>query len=51
MEYRKLADSDLEVSAITFGAWAVGGWMWGKADRHDAVEAIIASYDVGGNFY
>lgn len=47
MEYRKLADSDLEVSAITFGAWAVGGWMWGKADRHDAVEAIIASYDVG----
>jgi len=47
MEYRKLANSDLYVSAITFGAWAVGGWMWGKANRHDAVEAILASYDVG----
>ncbi|MBL7871528.1 MAG: aldo/keto reductase [Cyclobacteriaceae bacterium] len=47
MEYRKLANSDLEVSVITFGAWAAGGWMWGKTDRNDAIEAIRASYDVG----
>lgn len=47
MEYRKLGNSDLEVSAITFGAWAAGGWMWGSTDRNDAVEAIRASYDVG----
>ncbi|MCI3936111.1 aldo/keto reductase [Chryseobacterium aahli] len=47
MEYRKLGNSDLEVSAITFGAWAAGGWMWGSTDRNEAIEAIKASYDVG----
>lgn len=47
MEYRKLGNSDLQVSAITFGAWAAGGWMWGSTDRKEAVEAIRASYDVG----
>lgn len=47
MEYRHLSDTDLQVSAITFGAWAAGGWMWGKTDRNDAIEAIRASYDVG----
>lgn len=47
MEYRKLGDSNLQVSVITFGAWAAGGWMWGSTDRNDAVEAIRASYDVG----
>lgn len=47
MEYRKLGNSDLEVSVITFGAWAVGGWMWGGTERKDAVEAIKAGYDLG----
>ncbi len=47
MEYRTLGKSDLKVSAITFGAWAAGGWMWGKTERKDAVEAIRASYDAG----
>lgn len=47
MQFRKLGTSDLEVSVITFGAWAAGGWMWGKTNRKDAVEAIRASYDVG----
>ncbi len=47
MEYRKLGHSDLEISAITFGAWAAGGWMWGSTDRNDAIDAIKASYDVG----
>lgn len=47
MEYRSLNDSILKLSAITFGAWAAGGWMWGKTDRNDAIEAIRASYDEG----
>ena len=47
MEYRQLANTDLKVSAITFGAWAIGGWMWGGADRNDALEAIQASYEHG----
>ena len=47
MEYRKIADSDLSVSVVTFGAWAAGGWMWGGTERKDAVQAIRASYDLG----
>lgn len=47
MEFRKLGHSDLKLSAITFGAWAAGGWMWGSSDRNDAVRAIQASYDEG----
>ncbi|PIB35301.1 aldo/keto reductase [Reichenbachiella sp. 5M10] len=47
MEYRKLGESDLEVSAITFGAWAAGGWMWGQTERSEAVAAIRAAYDHG----
>ena len=47
MEYRQLGESDVKASAITFGAWAIGGWMWGGADRKDAIEAIKASYDHG----
>lgn len=47
MQYRKLANSDLNISVITFGAWAAGGWMWGGTERSEAVKAIQASYDVG----
>lgn len=47
MEYRQLGQSDLQVSAITFGAWAIGGWMWGGAERKDAIAAIRASIEEG----
>ncbi|MBD3637517.1 MAG: aldo/keto reductase [Crocinitomicaceae bacterium] len=47
MNYVKLGSTDLELSEITFGAWAIGGWMWGGADHKDAVEAIIEGYNEG----
>src|SRR6185312_4480459 len=47
MEYRELGESGLSASVITFGAWAIGGWMWGGTERKDAVEAIRASIDEG----
>lgn len=47
MEYRKLGHSDLEVSVVTFGAWAAGGWMWGGTERSEAVKAIQAGFDLG----
>jgi aryl-alcohol dehydrogenase-like predicted oxidoreductase len=40
MEIRKLGESDLEISAIAFGAWAIGGWMWGGSDTKDAIKAV-----------
>jgi aryl-alcohol dehydrogenase-like predicted oxidoreductase len=47
MEYRKLGQSDLNLSVVTFGAWAAGGWMWGGTERSEAVKAIQAGFDYG----
>jgi len=47
MEYRQLGESGVSASVITFGAWAIGGWMWGGSERSDAVAAIRASYEEG----
>jgi len=47
MKYNQLGDSQVKVSAITFGAWAIGGWMWGGSDKKDAVDAIHAAIDLG----
>ena len=47
MNYRKLGNSALELSEITFGAWAAGGWMWGGTERKGAIDAIKASYELG----
>jgi aryl-alcohol dehydrogenase-like predicted oxidoreductase len=47
MEYRQLGTSSVKASVITFGAWAIGGWMWGGADRKEAIAAIQAAYDNG----
>ncbi len=47
MEYRTLGKTDLKISAITFGAWAAGGWMWGGSDRNKAIQAIRDAYDKG----
>jgi aryl-alcohol dehydrogenase-like predicted oxidoreductase len=47
MEFRKIGNTDLELSVITFGAWAAGGWMWGGTERNEAIEAIQKSFDEG----
>jgi len=47
MKYRKLANTDLFLSEVTFGAWAAGGWMWGGTERKDAIDAIRVSYSMG----
>lgn len=47
METRKLGKSDVQVTPIAFGAWAIGGWMWGGAEVKDALTAIRAAYSAG----
>lgn len=47
MEYRQLGTSEVEVSRVIFGAWAIGGWFWGGADDDKAIEAIHKAIDVG----
>ncbi len=47
MSYTKLGNSDLEVSEICFGAWAIGGWLWGGTDEAAALRALDAAIDTG----
>jgi len=47
MEKRKLGLSGVTVSPIAFGAWAIGGWMWGGSDKKDSIRAIHACLDNG----
>jgi aryl-alcohol dehydrogenase-like predicted oxidoreductase len=47
MEYRQLGQTDIKLSVIAFGTWAIGGLMWGGTDRKDAIKAILASYELG----
>lgn len=47
MIYRSIGHTPLQLSAITFGAWAAGGWMWGGSDAGAAIDAMKASYDAG----
>ena len=47
MEKVTLGKSDLKVTPIAFGAWAIGGWMWGGTDKKDALDALEFSIDNG----
>ncbi len=49
MKRRRLGESDLHVTPVAFGAWAIGGLMWGGADERDAVDAIRVALDAGIN--
>ena len=49
MHYIKLGKTDLEVSVIGFGAWAIGGWMWGGTNESESIKAINAAIDMGIN--
>ena len=42
-----LGNSKVKVTPLAFGAWAIGGWMWGGADDKEAIKAIHASLDMG----
>jgi aryl-alcohol dehydrogenase-like predicted oxidoreductase len=47
MEYTRIAGTELSVSRIGVGTWAIGGWMWGGADDDEAVRTIRAAIDRG----
>lgn len=47
MQKVQLGKSDLHISPIAFGAWAIGGQAWGGNDDQDAMKAMKASFDLG----
>lgn len=51
MEQRRLADSDLVVSAIGFGAWALGGHGYGFVNESTSIETVRKAIDLGITFF
>lgn len=49
MEYRRLGKTGMEVSAVGFGAWAIGG-SWGPQSENDSLAALHRAIDLGVNF-
>src|SRR6202790_2850262 len=54
MQTRKLGNSDLHITPVGYGAWAIGGsgWQfaWGSQDDNDSIAAIHRSLELGVNW-
>jgi len=54
MDTRQLGTSDLHITPIGFGAWAIGGsgWQfaWGGQDDGDSIATIREALDAGVNW-
>jgi aryl-alcohol dehydrogenase-like predicted oxidoreductase len=54
MYKRKLGTTDLELSVVGFGAWAIGGgqweYSWGPQDDKESATAIIRALELGINW-
>jgi aryl-alcohol dehydrogenase-like predicted oxidoreductase len=50
MQYRELGRTGWKVSAISFGAWAIGG-SWGQVDDQESLAALHKALESGVNFF
>lgn len=50
MNFRRLGSSELEVSELSFGTWAIGG-AWGNRDDRESLRALDEAIDAGVNFF
>lgn len=54
MTTRTLGNSDLKISRVGYGAWAIGGegwaFSWGPQDENDSIAAIHRSLECGVNW-
>ena len=49
MRYKQFGKTDMKVSELTIGTWAIGGAFWGDVDKKDCIKAIHAMLDHGVN--
>jgi len=47
MQHKELGQSGLKLPVVSFGAWAIGGWLWGGPDDENAIKALHAALDAG----
>ena len=45
--FAKVAGTNLTVSRVGLGTWAIGGWMWGGTDEDESVKTIHAAVERG----
>jgi aryl-alcohol dehydrogenase-like predicted oxidoreductase len=54
VQYKRLGDSDLNVSRVGFGTWPIAGsgWVgsWGDQDDQESIRTIVAACDAGINW-
>jgi len=54
MQMRKLGNSDLHITRLGYGAWAIGGsgWQfaWGSQDDNESIAAIQRALELGVNW-
>ena len=50
MQYRELGRTRWKVSAVSFGAWAIGG-TWGPVDDAESMAALHRAVELGVNFF
>lgn len=50
MQYRELGRTGWKVSALSFGAWAIGG-TWGPVQEEESLAALRCALDMGVNFF
>lgn len=50
MNYRQIGSTDLKVSELSFGTWAIGG-SWGTTDDKESLRALDYAMDQGVNFF
>jgi aryl-alcohol dehydrogenase-like predicted oxidoreductase len=50
MQYRELGRTGWKVSAISFGAWAIGG-TWGPVQEEESLAALHRAIEMGVNFF
>ena len=48
-EFVRIPQTQLRVSRVALGTWAMGGSMWGGTDQHEAIATIHAALDQGIN--
>jgi aryl-alcohol dehydrogenase-like predicted oxidoreductase len=49
MRYRKLSDTNIEVSEICLGSWVFGGNMWSGSDKSQCVKTVEKALKLGIN--
>jgi aryl-alcohol dehydrogenase-like predicted oxidoreductase len=47
MELTKINGTELSISRIGLGTWAIGGWMWGGAEEAESIKTIQAAIKRG----